>query len=579
MNPFKNQRIDRVFFGSFAFVISILLSMVIWIAYVYSTGEIAANTSIHQKALLQELNEQLALQMQAVEQTSLAASREIGGLSALVSQEGEYERIMASQYAESLLRNVAHSNSGVQAIQLFAEGVSPTEELAEVRFNTLKDMEGMDWLSGIYTSDFLWAGNHRLSSYQGPVPVISFARKIYGVTGDLMGVLILHMKAQVFLGILEGTEKEARERVLLDAGGRTIIATGPFTSRGIPPSGLFHMSAEDPAADSGFRRIPGEQAEMLLVWAKSYSSGWTLYETTPWESLSKGSVRMAKAILLSGGIALLLALGVTLFLSGQFAKPIRLVVTAMSRFDADRPDMRLPEDYSNEFGSLFGGYRMLAGRVRELLVSLEHQFKRQKEAEISALQAMINPHFLYNSLDQLNWLALDEGNEKISTILEKMGRMFRIGLSRGESFIRISEELEFLRCYAEIQEILWEGKLSVLFDLEEDLMTLYIPKLTLQPFLENAVKHGFHGRECGAVRISGRKAGQAVMFVVQDDGRGFQPDKTVSDGEVYGGGYGLKNVAERLEAFFGAGYGYEIESEPGAGTRVTVRIPVLPQKP
>lgn len=579
MNPFKRHRVDYVFFVSFALVISVLLGMALWIGYAYSTSQMAANTSYYQKDLLQELNKQITLQMQSVEQISLAASREIGSMSALSGSEGEYERLLATQAVEQMLANITHSSSHVQMIQLFAEGLPPTEELGAVRFGSMSRMDDYPWLAGIRDSDFLWIGNHRIPTYQGPTPVVSFARNLYGLAGELRGVLVLHVKSSAFSGILEG-EEGGKTRILLDSGGRTILMSKAYEAMGMEPDGLFDGSW-DSTEPSGYRRMKDERGEeVLLVWSQSYASRLMLGEITPWSEITKGSVKMAKAISMAGGLAVLLALALTLFLSRQFVKPVMQLLTAMNRFTGERWTTRLPEDYRNEFGQLFQGYRRLTERIRELLATLEEEYKRKRAAEISALQAMINPHFLYNSLDQLNWLALDEGNEKISRILEKMGRMFRIGLSKGESLIKIRDELELLRSYSDIQEILWEHKLSVRFDVEERLLDWYIPKMTLQPFVENAIKHGFHGRDGGLVTVTGRMDdGGRLIFTVADDGIGFDPEQRETDSGPYGGGYGLRNVKERIEAYYGPEYGFVITSEPGKGTRVDIRIPIMAEKP
>lgn len=188
---------------------------------------------------------------------------------------------------------------------------------------------------------------------------------------------------------------------------------------------------------------------------------------------------------------------------------------------------------------------------------------------------MINPHFLYNTLDQLNWMALGAGQDKMSEILELMGRMFRIGLSNGESLVTIHDELLHAGCYMQIQQLRWEEGLTVVTHVPAELELYYIPKMTLQPFIENAIMHGFDGRSEGTICITAVQENEAIIFTVSDDGVGLR--NNWNSGEKRStGGYGIRNVTERFEAFFGADYGINIhDNDAGSGVTVTIRIPLL----
>ncbi|UQZ86394.1 Sensor histidine kinase YehU [Paenibacillus konkukensis] len=248
----------------------------------------------------------------------------------------------------------------------------------------------------------------------------------------------------------------------------------------------------------------------------------------------------------------------------------------MNRVPGSASASHLPSDYTNEFGSLFNGYRRQMERIDELLQSLKAQHKRQREAEILALQAMINPHFLYNTLDQLNWLAIEAGQEKISRILSLMGKMFRIGLSNGETMIPIRDELVHVESYLQIQSIRWGDGLTYSIEADEALKELYIPRLTLQPFVENAIIHGFHGRRTGEIRIEAEREGNAprIEFRIYDNGVGLRADWSEKK-KRRTGGYGIRNVKERIAAYLGAPYGVQLHNLDGQGTLVRIVLPVI----
>ncbi|GAA3333135.1 hypothetical protein GCM10020331_096020 [Ectobacillus funiculus] len=250
----------------------------------------------------------------------------------------------------------------------------------------------------------------------------------------------------------------------------------------------------------------------------------------------------------------------------------------MNDYPATFREEQLPSDYHNEFGLLFQGYRRLMNRIEELYRSLEEQHRRQRKAEILALQAMINPHFLYNTLDQVNWMAIEAGQEQISRVLELMGKMFRIGLSNGESVIRIEEELTHLECYMEIQQIRWGEGLTFTTEIPNHIKEYYIPKLTFQPFVENALMHGFHGRSTGSINIAAYEIEDDLLFTVSDNGVGIRADAEMNKKKKKTGGYGMRNVRERMESYFGHPYGIEVDSEEGKGTTISIRIPKLREK-
>jgi two-component system sensor histidine kinase YesM len=213
-------------------------------------------------------------------------------------------------------------------------------------------------------------------------------------------------------------------------------------------------------------------------------------------------------------------------------------------------------------------------RIDELYKSIEIHHQRQREAEVKALQANINPHFLYNTLDQINWMALQEGQQKISNVLELTGQMFRIGLSNGESFIPIRDELQHVECYLRIQQICWEEGLFYEIHVPDELKSYLIPKITLQPFVENAILHGFHGRSSGLIVIQAVQADNRIIFTISDNGKGFNVNQQENRKKIKGG-YGIRNVRERIDALFGPSYGVEIESKADCGTVIAISLPQL----
>ncbi|TVY03319.1 sensor histidine kinase [Cohnella terricola] len=564
-----------MFFGSFAGFIIVVLVVVIGVNYRFSVREMVNSTAFYQQNNLNQLDKQLNIQMTEIENISLAISRN-SNLQEYLNEAGadSYTRFTNASRLTIDLSNIAFSMPIIQSIRVYVDDPPVSDYQGPVTYVELRNLLEEQWSETVENSDFSWIGQHVISTNKGDLPVISFARKIYTPGYEYKALVVLDIKASDIIKLIQGEEPDSN-RVLLDLGLRAVTSTGDI------PAEQYRDTVQDlihnynvNINDKGNIRYH----DSLVVWSKLFSSDWILMEVTPWSEITKGSVRTAEVLFSIGVVAVVIALIMTLIISKQFTKPIILLLKRMNSFSLGNKDKPMINDYHNEFGALFNGYSVLVDRTTELYASLKQQYRKQKEAEIQALQAMINPHFLYNTLDQLNWMAIEAGEERMSRVLELMGRMFRIGLSNGESIITVEKELTHLECYLQIQQIRWGEKLSYVIEVPEAIKALYIPKLTLQPFVENAIIHGFHGRDTGLIVITAVLSHEDVEFKISDNGVGI-PANWKRQKTRNTGGYGIRNVRERMIAYYGPAYDIGISSNPNTGTLVSIRIPEMREKP
>jgi two-component system sensor histidine kinase YesM len=574
-NPFKRYRIGYLFFGSFAGFIILVLLVVTWVSYHFSVQEMINNTTYYQLSILKELNKQLENQLRLIEQVSLAISRDNNLQDYLTGQGDSYTRFRNATDMTISFSNITYSIPIIHSVHLYMDNPPPYDVQGPVQYFPLNKMKAETWFTVVKNSDSAWIGQHSIKTNNGDLSVISFARKIYTTSGDFKALLLLNIKSDDIQNLMQGQNKGSN-RLLLDSGGRPITFTGDSVIQNKIHDHLDIMKDQE-----GYSVVDGDKSGFLrnstslIVWAKSFNENWLLVEVTPLSQLAKGSLRLAIVLSSIGVLAIIVALFFTLFLSKQFTEPIQSLIKGMKNFPGKQKTEFLPNDYQNEFGLLFLGYHRLIHRIEKLYSSLKEQYRRQREAEIKALQAMINPHFLYNTLDQLNWMAIEAGQERISHVLELMGKMFRIGLSNGESLILIGDELIHIECYLQIQQIRGKG-LTFRIEVADEFKKLYIPKLTLQPFVENAVIHGFHGRNTGCIEIKAKEENDDLIFSISDDGVGIEAGWQMKQRKT--GGYGIRNVRERLKAYFGPSYGISIINNDGRGTVVYIRIPKIKDK-
>ena len=209
----------------------------------------------------------------------------------------------------------------------------------------------------------------------------------------------------------------------------------------------------------------------------------------------------------------------------------------------------------------------------------------RRKSELDALQSQINPHFLYNALDSITWMVEGERNDEAAFMISQLAKLFRISLSKGRTIITISDELQHVQSYMNIQKIRYKNRFSFVMDVEPEVYSYCTVKLILQPILENAINYGVGDMdedEGGEIRVTGRKQGETILLSVSDNGFGMSEDEVafvLTDNNrihKHGSGVGLVNINNRIQLLFGKEYGLSVESEPDEGTVVEVHIPAVP---
>ena len=262
-------------------------------------------------------------------------------------------------------------------------------------------------------------------------------------------------------------------------------------------------------------------------------------------------------------------------------KKLHNLTTTIARADLEP---LVTADNVDEIAELGMSFNILVGKVRELLDAKIKEQENLKKAELRALQAQINPHFLYNTLDTIIWMAEANRPAQVVELVRALSRFFRITLSKGKDWITVREEVEHISSYLTIQKIRYRDILDFAIDMEPEALDATILKLTLQPLVENALYHGIKNKRSGGViTVRGRRwGGDRLRVEVSDNGIGMTAEKVAqmrtaieSEGFVSNeSGFGLCNVNQRIKLYYGKPYGLTLESEYGEGTRVVVDIPL-----
>ena len=289
------------------------------------------------------------------------------------------------------------------------------------------------------------------------------------------------------------------------------------------------------------------------------------------QAMLRLSVAMAAVILVA-------ALLTSWLLSRLLGRPLRGLAAAMERFerDADRFAYR-PVGGTREVRELSNSFGHMVVRIQRLMSTVREEEVNLRKTELKALQAQINPHFLYNTLDSIAWMCERGRNADAVKMVHALARLFRISISRGQELIPIAKEIEHAESYLQIQKYRYKNQFTYEFHVDPDCLDYYCNKITLQPIIENAINHGLDLMvEEGRIDVTVRRDGEDILFLVQDNGVGMSPEQVASildRGPTDRTGIGIKNVNDRLKIYFGKNYGLRITSELDVGTSVEIRMP------
>lgn len=392
-----------------------------------------------------------------------------------------------------------------------------------------------------------------------------------------IGTLILHIKLdQIVREVLSGTELDQGEMIIM-AGNKVLYPKNNQTA--IPPSKLESLSSK------GYLITETNGKPYFFTFLKSRYSDWTYNSLIPYDHIFT-KILIMKNILIAGfaGSILVLLLIVIAF-AKSITRPIEELIARMKLVQmGDFAQMEvaateISTHQMDEVGHLQRTYRMMMQKIHELITENYSKQILIKETQFKALQAQINPHFLYNTLESINWLAKMNQQPTISHMVESLGFLLRSSISMKTPLIPLQVELEIIKHYITIQTYRFEDRLHFELDIDDELLDYRIPKLTLQPLVENAIQYALEPKvEPCAIRLIGRKENDAMILTVEDEGEGIRPellDKLQKgDYESKGSGIGLKNIEERIALAFGESYTMQISSTRGQGTQVTLRLPL-----
>ncbi|MBZ4644582.1 MAG: putative signal transduction protein with a C-terminal ATPase domain [Clostridia bacterium] len=323
------------------------------------------------------------------------------------------------------------------------------------------------------------------------------------------------------------------------------------------------------------RNIDGKN--MLITHYTSLDQNLIIVGVVPYDELIKEATYIRGSIIFIIIVSIIVAFFLAYIISYNISMPVKKLTALMQEVECGNLDVVINIKRKDEIGTLGKSFNSMTSKLKNLIEEVYKNHLKRKEAELRALEAQINPHFLYNTLDVIYWTSRAEEAPKTGKVVAALAKLFKLGLNKGMDITTVEKEVEHLNSYLFIQKMRYDDPPKITVDIDKALYPYKTTKLVLQPLVENALCHGIDelGSE-GIIKVIGRENGQDILFEVIDNGVGMNQEtieEVFNETSEEKRGYGLKNVNERIKLYFGQDYGLQVYSEERKGTKVIVRIP------
>lgn len=393
------------------------------------------------------------------------------------------------------------------------------------------------------------------------------ARAVYGSDGEVSGYVLVRIPQGGFGALLGGSFGEQNDVFLLDGTWRQIYCSDS-------------IRADETISSLRAQLLSGAElggGDYNVYLRQSPDTGFTLALRQPKVYTREVMATVYSTCAAMGILCLLLGLLCAWLLSRYLSKPVNELDEAMKRVEKGDYAAELSSDREDEMGRLTASFNRM---TREYRQNLERSVQRERElneTELSMMQAQLNPHFLYNTLDSIKWLGVTNGVTQVAAVASGLAVLLRAGIS-GDRLITLERELELLEKYLDIQSLRFEDRFAWEIDVDERFQHCIVPKLILQPLIENSIIHGVANMDDGYIKLSAREKSGTLILSVQDNGVGIPQDVldwlNDPDRDVPGGHLGLKNVDRIVRLYYGGDYGISAYSAVGEGSRVELRLPM-----
>lgn len=579
----KFKSIQSTMLVSFSALMVLAMLVFMVIAMRYTSGTIYENSINYMSQIIQQVNYDIDTYIEYMENISSIIAKSSDVPRYLFDQnQTEAEREAEKERILTQFQTIMESRDDIYNVAAVAKNGRYIINRGDDELTGYVDIESLDWYqaameskSGIAVSSS-HVQNAIQSSYKW---VITLSRALVNnQTGEREGLFFVDLNYSAISDLCNNNSIEEKGYIfVLDAEGNIVyhpkqqLMYGGLKTENI--DAIMECEEDSLIIDEG-----GESK--LYTMSKSKRTGWTVVGAAYTSELLKNNEQAQMWYLLVASILLLAVIGISGIISREITKPIRSLRDSMRKVQNGQFDTHVEVITENEIGSLGRSFNLMTSEIRALMEQNVYEQKQKRKSELKALQAQINPHFLYNTLDSIIWMSEAGENDEVVEMTSALARLLRQSISNDQEEVELEKEIEYVKNYLTIQKMRYKDKLEFFIYVDPRVAHVPVIKLVLQPLVENAIYHGIKYKETkGNLKIYAKPVDGRVEIVVADDGIGMDEDvmEHIFDEhrkEQKRNGVGVPNVQKRLKLQYGSEYGIRYESVKGAGTKAVITIPV-----
>lgn len=567
---------------TFSTLIVAMTVLLTYNSYRLSEEAVTDNARTYTEQLIDQVNTNIQTYLDnMVSISDLAMSNADLEKAASLSDPSSSDGIKMAQGISLFFRSVVRSRSDIATIMFVGANGSVISDRDKAQFKPVSDLTGQDWyvraseakgkvvissshVQHVYLKEYRW--------------VVSISRQLGEPGKPGSGVLMVDLNLNVINNLCKQIQLGNRGYVfILDPSGDLVYH---------PQQQLLYSRLKSEAIstllsakDSSIAIKENDDRKIYTIRTNDY--GWKVIGVTYPDELvgNKQEIRTTSAV--AGVLFLIVALSISIFLSFRLTNPIKRLESLMKKVEKGDFNIRVEVESTDEIGKLSRSFNLMIAKIKDLMAQIVQEQEMKRISELKAMQAQIQPHFLYNTLDSIIWMAEMGKMSEVVKMTTSLAKLFRFSISKGDELVPIEVELQHIQNYLTIQNIRYKNKFTYSIEVDPDIYPCKTLKIVLQPLIENAIYHGLKQQAVsGNITIKGSRENEIVVLQVIDDGVGMSKDQVQALTDKLrlseqGKGVGLRNVNHRIRLYFGESYGIEISSEPEEGTTITLRIPEI----
>ena len=581
----RDCNLQRKLIIHFSIIIGFSLVTIGLLSYQSAEKVIRDDVSLYAIERLQQVNKSIDVYLQDADNVVLTVFFDRNIRSYIYNSErGSYEKSSAQLEVNRILQGNVYARKDITQLfivdrnnNLYSTNIGMSLDLFQKEKWFTQFTQNNDPKKFIPTHD---ETKYNPVSYLGSGRVVTILRKYSDLDKNLyLGTIGIDIDYRTIENIFQDVDVQNYKDISLIDNDGTIIYNHDEKTIGNKIDMNLYKDAFKNKYGSYLKTINSKK--QLVIYSTSNISGWRLVQAIPVKRLLINATDVKNKTFLVGLLCLMLGITFSIGISYNVSNPVKKLIKEMKKVEEGNLDVKVDISSQDEIGQLSKSFNNMIFELNNLVRKIYEEENSKKQSELRLLQQQINPHFLYNTLDSINWMARIQNANNISATITSLIKLLQVNALVEKDFITIREEVEYVKNYIAIQKFRYGNRFEVIYEIDKEIEDSPVLKLILQPLVENAIKHGLEDvKENGIIKITGKRLVNNIVFWVEDNGLGIDEAKVLKllnnedEFNEHNLKIGIANTNRRVKLYYGNDFGLKIYNLSTGGTRAEIIIPL-----